>query len=327
MTRRGPHTAIPNTRCPDLRRLSQPKPKKLPVKNVNKASKRLTGQKGLDSLPLDTSTQESSPDQTSLNIQSEEDAGSPSPGMDSSLISGMAHTDSCDIAHSDDAPTDLTVPGEKAPPPLQSSHVSAPANQSISDQSPVNQSMSDDQAPANQTLSNSTHDDPSEATSIPVREASRYESPDVQLQPGFPDRHLSHSFSDPCLHSSPGRLNSSCPTFSTGSYAYGFDPNCAPSVGTAGVQCDPSILPHTQNQQSELSSNEAHFLKYLESNPPAPWHMAFHQLKVMGGRMAQLDTIQEKTSMLKSQMSQVLGRTQQLESNAQHNTSDFEALK
>lgn len=73
--------------------------------------------------------------------------------------------------------------------------------------------------------------------------------------------------------------------------------------------------------------NHDQFLAFLESNPSAPWHMTFQQLRTVGTKLSQLDTIQETTNTLQSQMSQVLGRTTTLENHVKHNDSEIEALK
>lgn len=296
---RGSQTAALSTRHTRLRGQSLPQPSRLPAKNVNKNSRHQGGRDtpspgNSTSKPSSTHAATSKPSSTHVVRQNQIEKESSSPLTTASPTpANVVGTGPGIIAQTD---------GEQS-------------------QDMQTRGTGDTQSGSN-SLTPATQQAP-----LPTGHASSENSLNLQgVNPGAPDaprslerrreNHLPHSLSDPCLSSCLGKSGTSV------GYAH------APAFGFASTRSSRDEQGGEQAGQHELSQQDsAQFLKFLESNPSAPWHMAFHQLKSMGGRMAQLDTIQESTDTLKSQMSQVLGRTLQLETNVQNNTSEIQTLK
>lgn len=194
-------------------------------------------------------------------------------------------------------------------PATESSHSPATSEEEVSPDRSANQVSSPNISQTKRGVSSVIPDDCAAQTSSNLQDSSSL----VELSVRTPSRKLlSHSASDPCLISRTIESNSS-------------PGGEAKNPTTSGNFC-----PTPCNQFSQLLPDQAsfdQFTLFLESNPSAPWHMAFHQLKTMGGRMSQLDSIQETTTTLKSQMDQVLGRTLKLEKHVQQNDSEIDALR
>lgn len=298
MSGRGPRSAGTHSRQTKIHSLSQPQPQpsRLPVKKVNKAKKQQGGQT--------RNTHGNHSSQTKSNPS----AVNPQPSI---VTYSPAFT----------CATPIEINSKEGP----SSIIAPPSSDDGNSSNAV--SHEDHGLSPNPDNPAGEHDDSHPGTNSPNTN-SLLATPVSTTDPAFgnttspthtrSDRpRLAHSYSDPHLPHH---------------YAYrGYQLNGnfthAAEISPLNANDLPSTCHGSQGQLPFDKKQSDHFLRFLESNPSAPWHMAFQQLKTMGGRMAQLDTIQESTDTLKTQMGQVLGRTQNLEEKAQRNDSEIEVLR
>lgn len=336
---RGPKTAIPTARTSRSTRLSPNQHAQLPPRNVNKADKRQDKPKPLSSKGNAKSTKpkqnsgkktQKEPVPTALSTIQSPDVVDSSPEAENPSTPIIASHSTDPTGTLGDNGQQLT--GDRSPPSddinsqlsTSSATLSKGKNsQSLTSDTPeqfVYSTEENESGNVRPTSSTIQEQNLANESQLYGRSHEFYDERSThnsdRIQPSHP---LSHSNSDPSLYSFNRKISFTDQPF----------PN---SLRISA--CPPPHLPgyYPRQPPHEVFDTSSHELGNLPpSQPSDPWHLTFQQLRTMGGRMtkldSKLDSIEETTDTLKSQMQEVLGRTINLEKQVQVNVSDLETIK